>query len=758
MPKFFDTKFAQAGDKAVIPDELQSDGSVSYAEGFGPDYQKDPLDPDSKPVPRDGMNKLFFDVTDAIADIQLNGVPSWSAEGAASGGYPINSRQRYQSDIWKSLVDSNGEEPGEFSTQWEIDNGGGVGPVGDAAPISIDGPALIFNGSTNTYTITDFDRFVAYTIASTTGTISRNLQTITLVIAAGETAATAQMTITRSSPDGAFGQVTREIAIGAQSIGKPSLLSPSSGATDVSLTPTLVGSAFTAYPTGAATHASTDWRIRTVGGAVAWSSMANTVDKTTITVPAGILSPNTQYFADVRYTGNVLGATDWSDQAQFTTVAISITTPSILLPANGATGIGETPTFTSSVFATAPAGADTHASTNWRVRNSTNTIIWSSLNNTTNKTSIQLPAGLLAVSSNYTVEVQYNGATLPSSPWSAPSGFATAASFAYAKYVSMNGGSSPRRINTYGQDVDTLIQIPAPATQPSVVVNNLAYSRDGDYMAATMSTSPYLMLYKRNGNDLNPLASPAVMPTTACYSVKFSDDGVYLAVAVFGGNNLFIYKRSGDVFTSIGFTGAPPGSPLQALCFGPNSAYLVGATGGSPPAVEYFRTGDVFDNSGFIPDKLPTGSGNINDISIAGLNIVVASSMSPYSFFYYASSINWERWFPAINLDAPALRVCLSDDGVYAAFAFSTAPYMAIYKKTGTNYVKLANPSVLPPAGASCVVFTADGLNLIYGHSSSPYMTVYKRSGDTFTKLANPATLPTAAPTDIVCNPPVRGA
>lgn len=78
MPRLFTVPFASGGDKVVVPDAPQPDGSVSYSEGYTLDYELENTDPDYKPVPRDGMNGLFFDLTDAVGAIQAKGLTAWS--------------------------------------------------------------------------------------------------------------------------------------------------------------------------------------------------------------------------------------------------------------------------------------------------------------------------------------------------------------------------------------------------------------------------------------------------------------------------------------------------------------------------------------------------------------------------------------------------------------------------------------------------------------------------------------------------------
>lgn len=119
MAKFFKIPFAATGDVLPVPDAAQSDGSVSYSQGFGPDYQRktDGTDPLAKTVPRNSTNALFNDLTGAVGEIQLNGVPAWQLVGAP---YPINAIVRYNNKNWTSLVANNSATPAEGASWSEV--------------------------------------------------------------------------------------------------------------------------------------------------------------------------------------------------------------------------------------------------------------------------------------------------------------------------------------------------------------------------------------------------------------------------------------------------------------------------------------------------------------------------------------------------------------------------------------------------------------------------------------------------------------
>ena len=119
MAKFFKIPFAATGDILAVPDATQQDGSVSYSQGFGPDYQRktDGTDPLAKTVPRNSTNALFNDLTGAVGEIQLNGVPAWQSVGAP---YPINAIVRYSNKNWISQIADNSATPVEGASWSEL--------------------------------------------------------------------------------------------------------------------------------------------------------------------------------------------------------------------------------------------------------------------------------------------------------------------------------------------------------------------------------------------------------------------------------------------------------------------------------------------------------------------------------------------------------------------------------------------------------------------------------------------------------------
>lgn len=109
MTKIFKTPFAAQGDKVAIPNEVQPDGSVSYTQGYGYDYERDQnTDPAAKDIEREKMNGIFHDITEAVGEMQTFGAAQWTVEAQP---YPLRGLVYHKQKLWQSRIENNKEEP-----------------------------------------------------------------------------------------------------------------------------------------------------------------------------------------------------------------------------------------------------------------------------------------------------------------------------------------------------------------------------------------------------------------------------------------------------------------------------------------------------------------------------------------------------------------------------------------------------------------------------------------------------------------------
>src|SRR5437899_11006385 len=187
--------------------------------------------------------------------------------------------------------------------------------------------------------------------------------------------------------------------------------SPADGATNQVLTLTLQASAFS-DPDGDS-HASSQWIIkRSPDNTTVFDSGNDTANKTSITVPAGVLFNSTTYSWSVAYTDARGAQGPASTPTTFTTQPAPNRppqAPSNLSPPDGATNQLLTLTLQASAFSD-PDG-DSHSSSQWIIKRSPdNTTVFDSGNDTANKPSIPVPATLLSTAPTYSWSVAYTDA------------------------------------------------------------------------------------------------------------------------------------------------------------------------------------------------------------------------------------------------------------------------------------------------------------------------------------------------------------
>lgn len=136
--KYFVNPFGEAGDLATIPDTVQSDGTVSYAQGWGPFYALQlGVNPSALPIPRPQSNQVLYDVTGAIQFLQQYGTPAWITAMENLGTsfpYPIYARVYYDPgtgpQVWENQVAGNTATPGADSTWVQISGASSGLPIG----------------------------------------------------------------------------------------------------------------------------------------------------------------------------------------------------------------------------------------------------------------------------------------------------------------------------------------------------------------------------------------------------------------------------------------------------------------------------------------------------------------------------------------------------------------------------------------------------------------------------------------------------
>lgn len=196
---------------------------------------------------------------------------------------------------------------------------------------------------------------------------------------------------------------------GVNYVTTPQITSPTEGATKVSTLTTIVGTQYeNIFPNDLRKNrvfeisksASFDGDVITLNA----NADSATVQKS--------LDGNTQYYVRIKDVSQKDRESNWSPVVSFTTgEAIQANTPTITLKGynDSPDDIGSGLTIEGSAFALSDTTqSDTHASTSWVITADSRAPVWQSLNDQTNKTSIEVPKGTLQKGTAYTVTVTYH--------------------------------------------------------------------------------------------------------------------------------------------------------------------------------------------------------------------------------------------------------------------------------------------------------------------------------------------------------------
>jgi len=145
---YFDTIFGVSGDLTAVPDAVQMDGTVSFTQGYGADYELPVGNPSRLVINRAQANQLWYYVTSALQQYQQKGVPPFittTMNGGSPFSYSQGDRVVSGGVVYTSLVNTNTTTPPGAS--WGT---GAPVPLGGTGVTSLTAYAPIFGGTTST--------------------------------------------------------------------------------------------------------------------------------------------------------------------------------------------------------------------------------------------------------------------------------------------------------------------------------------------------------------------------------------------------------------------------------------------------------------------------------------------------------------------------------------------------------------------------------------------------------------------------------
>lgn len=327
-------------------------------------------------------------------------------------------------------------------------------------PVSIclDGPVLIYPGSSNTYRITDYHRFSAYSAKSNVGTVTLNADTLTLAIPSDAPAGMVNLEVQRDAA-----KMVQKIPLGAAAIQQPAFTSPAANATGVTFEPILTLAPFVVYPSGYDKHVKTRWQLSR--NAAFTDLVFDIVSSTSLTsfnlADAGYrLEPSRQYHGRAMMMGETL--TSVVGAVTFNTAATYIRRPAITSPADGQTRLSSRPTLMSDAF-TVSGGTDEHTGSRWQISNLADfSVVTVDSGWTTSALVNFTPEQSLANATQFYARMKKRGKALGETEWSPVVRFTTSDELK-GIFTQLNGGATARYNHS------------------SVVIDGKIYTHGGQY-------------------------------------------------------------------------------------------------------------------------------------------------------------------------------------------------------------------------------------------------------------------------------------
>ena len=359
----------------------------------------------------------------------------------------------------------------------------------------------------------------------------------------------------------------------------------------------------------------------------------------------------------------------------------------------------------------------THVSSDWEVYDASNTLVFSSIDDTSNLTSITATG--LSLLTPYKWRVRYKDSSGEYSQWATLVNFTTLdisvdqAVFVYPTDGETNVGFvTPFETEAFSVTGDTDTHLAtqwqvAEAAETDFFPTVFDSGDSGDLLSTTISDSNfntgsnYITRVRHKGSTYG------YGQWSATHAFTTADVFDVLPMVVMGAlTSLYAYQQKGDTFTALS---NPPAMPayISSIDISSDNVYMAIGCQYDPSEVLkiYKRDIDTFTD-------------------------VTSLSPDPQTF--------------GTN---PAVRwVSLSGNGDYLIFSVNAGLGISpiqVYKRSGDSFSKLTGSVLNDYTGGSpqSVAFAKDSSYAVIAHNASPYLIVWNRSGDTFSN----ATLSEAA-------------
>jgi 6-phosphogluconolactonase (cycloisomerase 2 family) len=275
-----------------------------------------------------------------------------------------------------------------------------------------------------------------------------------------------------------------------------------------------------------------------------------------------------------------------------------------------------------------------------------------------------------------------------------------------------------------------------PGSGTSSQASGVAFSDDGQFLAAAQSNSAdFLDVWSITGTGSsasfsNITANVGTKPAAATTGVAFSPDGNFLAFSHGTTPFVTIYQISGSggsaTFTKLSDPSSLPASTGNGVSFSNDSRFMAVAHTTTPFVTIYEINGTTFtklDN----PANLPAGNGQDVKFSRDGNWMAVAHTTTPFVTIYSIDGTTFTKAAnPATLPDADSRGCAFSSDNQFLAVVHGTSPFLSHYRNVSGTWTKQTDPATAPDGTGNRVAFSPNNHLMVVAHDTTAFLTLYQ--------------------------------
>lgn len=262
-----------------------------------------------------------------------------------------------------------------------------------------------------------------------------------------------------------------------------------------------------------------------------------------------------------------------------------------------------------------------------------------------------------------------------------------------------------------------------------------SWSENDNYLFLGTAGGVRFFIFKRSDDSFTKLSDPSILPNGTIYAIDNFFDGINTYVACSGGGDkLFLYKNNGtnDIFNPLSAPAVlPTGTQSTYVKFSPDGNFLYVSSNAAPFLTFYQRVGDTFTKLNN-PSTALTASGLSADW-IDNQNLIIGiTSAIPRIYTWDGTTFQQGSQVGSFSSSG---NLQFDSSKIYLAIATGSTPFIRLYKRTGSTYSLLNNPSSIPSSTGRGISWSPDSKFLSVSHVNAPFLQIFERSEDNFINL-----------------------